>query len=646
MCIEFSSNDIASFAVLLFVASSNPVGMEHTMSWTSLIFPLYIPAVGRITEAASILDACSPSSFQPIWVIDLFSEHRDAWISYRAATSSATVEWSPKIKLNVQGARSSLDVPQDDEYLHGNEDNGSHLSSTEINKDQRTAIVAYLFRAREFPGVEHTDGVDTLLMNLLTDLDEKEQASAFAAVPNHVIIDLVSEKLLRLRWKHALATLYAAQGIADVALEMWQDVALSNSASVPSTEWWESLQGSLSLVRDVRTCSIETAMRHIPWLLKKSPSHLVADAVAHRDDAPPDIILPLLDNGTDVRWMYLDLLVGGNAVSVYRNDRDLHTEYVRALIAAVLSKAPELKRTSMTYNEKEQEHLCQRIEGTERQGREPVASNGSLDSIVALVEGGGDDDDDVEEKEDLTHRSGNVPCMRKRLRRFLVKSTLWNVKAITELLQHSMLYRELVIVHWKQGNHVQALRLLVFAMHDVPCAVVYAKRYLLPEQHAILLSLILNPVDAREKIVWEDAVYVVATLGGSLDPMEVLRSMPTEMSIASACPLLFPLLRERIGRHRFARMSIAMHRAQGTRYLFERFEEEEEKIFVDEERTCQSCGLRMGIKVFVAMPRQEIEHATTRHENEIRVSGVHNKTGERDVVCFNCFEAIRKVSEQ
>ena len=57
-----------------------------------------------------------------------------------------------------------------------------------------------------------------------------------------------------------------------------------------------------------------------------------------------------------------------------------------------------------------------------------------------------------------------------------------------------------------------ALRVLALTLRDVAAAEAYARAFLPPAEHRVLLALVLDPGPGLQPM-WEDAAYLVATLG-------------------------------------------------------------------------------------------------------------------------------------
>ena len=618
---------------------------------------------GRFLEALVALEPCSPSAFQPAELFPLFPQYTKQWEPH-----PAPLHWSlsgPLEALEKMIRKSPL-LRRRHQTTDGNAaDTGSNGSSRgeligeERLREAKQAIVQYLFRARVLPEVSTLDGVDTLLMHLLIDLEAAQEAAAFAAVVPHAIVpELVAERLEKVGWRHALAILWAATGNAEPALKIWKELIDSSSASTIDSsstgtisrtarstetelslrERQEAIHGVSSLLQSQETCpDIHLVLLYIPWLLKVSSAD-ASHVLSSRQDLKFQNILPSLPMGEETRWRYLEHLISLESPSIAAVDDDdddinrselkfLHTELAEALIAAIFKISPELKE--------EEEEPIERSSGSgsydgDQQQRNRVArhrsvlpmvlpqaathtidNNGTSTmttspplSVAALVSGmrPPNPEDAVDATESL----------RFRLRSHLEISLNIDYTQILSSLQGTSLLEEIAVVHWRQGDHKAVLRVLAVALNDVNAAVCYASVYLPPEDHRMLLNLLLNPEESGNKLStevqqprWEDACRVVALLGNTLDSLEVVRAAPEGMPMPAAVKLMAPLLRERVHRRRNGQLTAALHRSQAASGAVTLAAVQEQQVVVDEGRACPDCHLRLGGKVFVVVQQQQ-----------------------------------------
>lgn len=79
-----------------------------------------------------------------------------------------------------------------------------------------------IWQVREQEGVEAAEGVDTLLVHLLSRQHLDRQLEALLSKPNSVVIGMVEAQLIQRQKQHALALLYSSNGRAAEALKIWQ----------------------------------------------------------------------------------------------------------------------------------------------------------------------------------------------------------------------------------------------------------------------------------------------------------------------------------------------------------------------------------------------------------------------------------------
>lgn len=175
-------------------------------------------------------------------------------------------------------------------------------------------------------------------------------------------------------------------------------------------------------------------------------------------------------------------------------------------------------------------------------------------------------------------------------------------------LEGSGLHEELVVLHCQMGDHLAALRVLCLALRDIAGAQAYATAFLPPQEYRTLLHVVLHPGGGREPL-YEDATYLVTTLGEYLDPMDVLQTLPPSMPLAAAAGIVAPIMRDRTHRRRQGAVAKSLLRAQLMRARGEKCDAESARVVVDDERACPGCHLRIGGKVFVALNHPAAKHS-------------------------------------
>jgi len=468
------------------------------------------------------------------------------------------------------------------------------------------------------------------LLHLLLDIEAFDQANAFAGVPNAVSVDAIAPRLQSLGLQHALATLWAAKGMAESALALWKNMLTAHPASRGqdgSEESTEALEGATALLKSPNSCPSELVLSHLPWLLEVS-SDAAHEVLSTREDLSPDDILPFLARSEDARWRYLEALVSSGRSS----DPRLHTELALTLINAICRAEPDL-----------QDPTLRSPPSPSFRGR-PVAPDAFKSSgltVAALVSERVDPDPEHHASTDANNNNNNdnntspvVEALRLRLRRHLQTSTLWDQPQVRTALEGTALYEECAVAAAKAEDHHAVLRWLAISLRDVDGAVAYAYAHLQSTDHRILLKMLLDPESASDSTTspqWEAAAYVVATLGGSLDPLEIVAAVPGSMPLAAALPLVEPLVRERVHRRRQGQITTALERSRLASRTAGKVEAEARRVVVDEGRACLDCHLRIGGKVFVAPPL-----VVPLADEVVAMMPPSAESGAR-VVCLNCW---------
>ncbi|GAB4818896.1 hypothetical protein N2152v2_005942 [Parachlorella kessleri] len=315
--------------------------------------------------AGEALERCSPAVFQPAQLFPLFPHHTQGWLGQAppqqrywglapplqsldaliarrlAATSAApspagslassrssslrspVTSPSPAASLSLKGwANGSQQQHQQQQHRKatysqlegGSEEGGQHGQQGEqLRQAAWESLVHYLFRVRMMEGVACPEGVDTLLLLLLVDRGAVREATAFLSIPNKADTKAAAEALQAQGWRHALATLWAARGDAECALHIWRQLvegalAGQQDPGLHAAERQEALESAAELLRDPRACPDATVPGSLAWLLPASPA--VALSVLTARPLDPHAVLAALSRDSDVRWQYLDHLVG------------------------------------------------------------------------------------------------------------------------------------------------------------------------------------------------------------------------------------------------------------------------------------------------------------------------------------------------
>lgn len=591
-----------------------------------ILYP-FMSTGGKLKEACSVLELCALSTFQPAELFELFPDYTSQW----------RAQWEAPRYWHINKPFQPLDSIL---QSTGNEE----LRYEDRKKNSKTALIEYLLRARELPGIVHLDGIDTLLMHLFIDLRMHEQAAAFASMPNKVVLESVAPRLEQLGWHHSRATLTAARGHVPEALAIWKHIICSEQEDErhsPLEEWElkEARSSILSQLSDASSCSPSLALEYLPWALETF-SEEVGKVLSSRRDFEPSVVLPLLKEGSTARWQYLSHLIEVEGM----NDPYIHTMFALDLIKSIFSLKPSLQYPLPVHSSQPSKLSKDHGEGTGDD--QPTPANGDAILVrrttpIALVQSPNlsishlvsyDDNDDDGKLEDKL-MIDNVHRLRLKLRNHLEISSLWDEEKVFSLIQHSSLYEETVVVAWKTGDHRLALRILAMTLRDVGAAIQYASAYLAPEQHVDLLHMLLRPEDGSTPR-WEDACCVVSAMGEALDPVEVLKVVPDSMPMPAVLHLVSPMLRERVHRRRSGQMTVAMLKCRAVKSSRNLVSVHSLSVIVNEQSTCSDCHLRIGGKVFVVLPTKSISEAAHK---AITNNNSHLGGEEITILCFSCW---------
>lgn len=187
----------------------------------------------------------------------------------------------------------------------GNDDESDVL---ELTARSKAAVAAYLGAARGRPeGVQLSDGVDQLLLQLLCDLGDAAAVEALAATPGMAAPrDLADAALRRAGRPHAAALLCMMHGDASGAIDTWWALergelreAASTSGAVADAGGDASAVAVASVARAMAAGSDSVPLSvlldggGLRWLLRRDAAQSLAVLQA-RVDLEPDTALALL----------------------------------------------------------------------------------------------------------------------------------------------------------------------------------------------------------------------------------------------------------------------------------------------------------------------------------------------------------------
>ena len=500
-----------------------------------------------VERALDFLGKCK--DFQPSQLFPLFPEYTKPW----------KTQVMRKRYWSMHPPLLSLDeLIKDNESSHKNQEQKEE-------KEVKRAVVAFLLNMRKNKGGKEEnvllgDGVDTLVVHLLLDVEDIVSLEALAKSPNRVAISQVEAKLCSVGRIHALALLHESNQQYHEAAELWISLCEKQRIELPSvgafltTEELVVNEGgepppagagkktlleviSLELARVMKKGGSQSSVvaAFLPWLMERSVD-VSLKLLSKLSLNVEEIMNMLAQTRTNFRWKYLDFVVNTEESTNPMH----HSEFAIAMIDL-------WKLHQQTGSE-------------------------------------GVDLDDV----------------RSRLQAFLEDSDYYNAQTVILALKGTALWAEQVIVNKKIGNHKDALAMLTFTMRDRERAVSYCEQLGTQEGYLTLLDMLLNPEEGPP--LYGDAVRLLGSKGASLNPLRVLEALSDQMPLPLAYETLARMLRERTHRKRSGQILKGLSRAHELSIAQERVLSLSEHIEMTADRACRVCNVRIGTKVFGLYP--------------------------------------------
>jgi len=501
----------------------------------------------------------------PASLFPLFPEAAGPWLRPPAAEGSGNL-WG--VAPPLADLKSMVHRRVEKEGMAGRPEEDAVL-------DAKRAVASYLTEAREWPGVGPAEGIDTLLLRLLVDIEDVAAVERLASGENSVDLKAAEGVLEGAGRSHALALLLAGHGRHSAALAVWHDLAhgqraeapaaagavaeaVATGAEEPCARLAEACARDALLKRFNSASTRQEALarlaaQYLPWLLDagagRDRGRAGLEVLRCRGGLPVAEALRLLSGRpARLRWRYLL-----HAVMEWGDtDPSRHEELAQVLTKEVLVAMDRWR---------------------------PAASAAAADEM--------DDEPDA---------------MRRHLQHFLQSSDLYSVRDALKQMQGTELWHEQVILHGKLGSHSAALRILAIRLKDTSAALKYCAKPGREGCHALLLRIFLTPGDGLEPMLHEACLLLGSSGGATLDPKEVLDAMPAELPLQSALPTIGRILRERIHRAREQRVVCALQRSVNLEAKGELAELQQQRVVITDERACAECHTRIGTRMFAALP--------------------------------------------
>ncbi|BDA48080.1 Transforming growth factor-beta receptor-associated protein [Coccomyxa sp. Obi] len=520
----------------------------------------------RFREAMDALQHCSTLVVQPAELFPLFPEETQPWAAV-ADRAPSRPRWGlhpPLIDLrSLVRQRMAADAAAEPLENGAGDDAEQRLADA-----ARQCVADYLLEVRQWEGVEHLDGVDTLLVRLLAAAHADWALEAFAAGPNEARLDLLHAPLSEARRYHVLALLSSNHGDAAAALRLWRGIADGSLAEAAAENGevafaWEggpaaaAIHRATALMLDESRVSESLALEYLPWLLASLPEQSLA--VLKGRELPAETVLPLLRGvSRELCCQYLEYLVGSKG----SQDPAHHTELALGLADAALRLMPPID-TSVPAWERA------------KAARERMAE----DSAAAA-------------------RQREV---RDKLCGLLEESVLYDARAVLQRCADTELWDEQVVLHSKLEDHKAALRILALVLGDIRLAEAYCARWAGQQGYLALLDMLLHPGDGRAPL-YAEACHLLAAQGANVDARKVLDALSEDMPLGVAVDVLARMLRTAIHNRRSASIARNLHRSLHLSVAAERAELMQRSVVSTEERACRVCHTRISTKMFAVYP--------------------------------------------
>lgn len=502
----------------------------------------------RFEDAMRILPQCSLSLFQPMELFPLFP--------------SITAPWADQLpRKGYWGMHRPLQPL--DALLAGE---AQPQTRTLLEQEAMQSIAEYLLEVREREGVDAADGIDTLLVYLLAELDDDSRLASFAEGPQKVTPDVVAGLLQRKGQSDTLAQLYAAAGQPAAGLALWKEIADENQGAEGERlkRQQSAVQRATKVLLNRHAAPTAVVLTYLPWLISASPKHALSVLKTREVDDETGLKLVRGDGGSpDLLWRYLDYLVCQQGSS----QAALHTELALTLADVALHLLPP-----------------------------PQTSGGDVEASPASNQG----------HQAAVNQTGSPALaeVQGRLRSFLKQSSRYDARLVLARIRGTPLWQEQVILHSKVGDDTAALRILAIELEDM----VEAERYCAEQglkggqaTHALLLHMLLHPGQGRPPM-FAQACHLLAAQGADLDPLQVLGALSEEMPLSAGVDILSHLLCERLHRRRQGSIVRSLHKACTLSASVDRAELFSRRAVTSEERACAMCHTRIGSKIFAVYP--------------------------------------------
>ncbi|KAM0923263.1 hypothetical protein ACQ4PT_005585 [Festuca glaucescens] len=434
-------------------------------------------------------------------------------------------------------------------------------------------IIRYLCVAREKTlSPAEMEGVDTLLMYLYRALDLVDDMERLASSQNSCVVEELESLLENSGHQRTLAFLYGSKEMCSQAVAIWRILARNYSTglwkdrpNLPETDSHEALAEKRSgeQIAAIEASKIlqatsdqDLVLEHLGWVadIDQDLATAILTSEMREKQLSAEKVIAALDSGkVGIHQRYLQWLIEDQGC----DDPHYHTSY-----ALLLSKS----------------------------------------AMQAFhVESNSGEKDDREIDSDVQF----IFSLRERLQLFLQSSDLYDPEEVLDVIEESELWLEKAILYRKMGQENIVLQILALKLEDSEAAEQYCAEIGRDDAYIQLLDLYLDPKNGREPM-FTAAVRLLHNHGKSLDPIQVLERLSSDMPLQLASDTILRMLRARVHHHRQGQIVHSLSLATNLDARLTRLEEKSRHVQLTDESICDSCRARLGTKLFVMYPDDSV----------------------------------------
>ncbi|KAI8100731.1 hypothetical protein M9434_005122 [Picochlorum sp. BPE23] len=516
--------------------------------------------LGNIRRGIGCIEQCPSEIFEPAELFPLFPEYMKTFMASGRDAS----------RLRIHSSLQSIW-----------ERNGCTSMGGDKKAQDLQDILEYLFRVREFPTVGQKDGIDSLILHILIDLDLKEAADAFLSSPNNVSVDQLHQRVKSKKdWTQCLARLLGSDARhVETTLGLWRQLAEESS----NENKCDALEAIERILSNQSACDSACVVNNITWLMDRDAEATLRVLQMRTDVTATDILDTISDNECKCRFLQIAVQVEEN-----RSNEYLHTELALALLEEISSQDPSC--FSQTFAS------C-------------TSDSASPAMFLAEFFSGGHKKSD----------RAKIHSLRSSLHQHLVvHAEFLNMEELFAKIPDTMI-PEKAIVASLRSDHETIISILVDLLGNGPVAIEYARKFLPHDAHPMLLDHIMK----SDKIMpWEIAGNIIASFERhSFDPTAVMMKMPDDMELNEGLHSLSCMIQSMFHKKREHEMRKAIYQNKLLTLKSRVMEKEcDQPCVIVPDTTCRYCSLKIGSKVCVVIKAHD--------------DGPH-------VACLHCFNQIK-----